>query len=333
MKITAVVSDNSPSGPSVTHYYLNRMQICVPAAWSAAQAIEFAESKWHSITDYHWAIATNGEPHDNSCDLQEGHVHLNLKIEPNERSSKPTDSVPIPIHETTSHARVIINVDDSRPENILQTAASMDLLTRYRLCLKSRIMSRFMGQAAFLPQKSFPYTRKTSVWFAEVTASAKRSHNHPNLLKRNPNSNNSLAVIGGHSHYTQAGFCVRLQSLPERDNRSANDVSLESFNRRHGGMLLSPPLTHLARNNGSVLFREFVVVNVIGAGCFGFLKSRMTDGEITFSRLRGFHWHTGQILAVSCSLMTYSFRWGIVRMRRPSTVFRCMPSCLWTITC
>ena len=50
--------------------------------------------------------------------MQEGHVHFNLEIEANERSSQPTDSVPIPIDEPTSHARVIINVDDSRPENI-----------------------------------------------------------------------------------------------------------------------------------------------------------------------------------------------------------------------
>jgi hypothetical protein len=132
MKITAVVSDNSPSGPVVTHYDLHRMQVCVPATWSNAQAIEFAESKWHSITDHHWTIAANGELHDNTCDIQDGHVHLNLEIEPNKLSSNTAaDSIPIPIDEPTTHARVIINVDDSRPENILQTAASMDLLTRY----------------------------------------------------------------------------------------------------------------------------------------------------------------------------------------------------------
>jgi len=132
MKTIAVVSDNSPNkSASVTHYDLNRMQICVPASWSAAQAIEFAEAKWHSITDYHWTIVTTEESHDKTCDLQHGHVHLNLQIEPNERSANATDSIPVPIDEPTSHARVIINVDDSTPENILHTAASMYLLTRY----------------------------------------------------------------------------------------------------------------------------------------------------------------------------------------------------------
>jgi hypothetical protein len=131
MKIATVVSDNSPSGASVTHYDLNRMQICVPAAWSATQAIEFAESKWHCITNYHWTIATNQESQDNACDLQEGHVHLNLQIESNRSSVGQTDSVPVPIDEPISHARIIISVDASKPENILQTAANMSLLTRY----------------------------------------------------------------------------------------------------------------------------------------------------------------------------------------------------------
>lgn len=131
MKTTAVVSDNTPNGPAVTHYDLDRIQICVPATWSAAQAIEFAESKWHSIANYHWAITSNGELPDNNCDLHDGHVHVNLQIEPHQLSANATDSIPVPIDESTSQARVIISVDDSRPENILQTAASMDLLTRY----------------------------------------------------------------------------------------------------------------------------------------------------------------------------------------------------------
>jgi hypothetical protein len=131
MKITAVVSDNAPNGPAVTHYDLDRMQICVPATWSTAQAIEFAESKWHSIANYHWAITRNGKLADKNCDLHDGHVHLNLEIEQNELSANTTDSFPVPIDDSTSHARVIISVDDSKPENILQTAANMDLLTRY----------------------------------------------------------------------------------------------------------------------------------------------------------------------------------------------------------
>jgi len=52
------------------------------------------------------------------------------------------------------------------------------------------------------------------------------------------------------------------ESLPQRNNRSANAVRLESFNRWHGVVLLRPPPTRLARNNGSVLFREFVVVKL-----------------------------------------------------------------------
>ena len=111
---------------------------------------------------------------------------------------------------------------------------------------------------------------KDLVRLAEVASRAKRSHNHPNLLRRDSNSDNSLTVVCGHSHYTQAGIFVRLESLPERDDCPANDVSFEGFNRRHGGVLLRPPLTRLARNNRSVLLGQLVVVNIAGSRCFRF---------------------------------------------------------------
>src|SRR6266498_3816166 len=126
-------------------------------------------------------------------------------------------------------------------------------------------------------------TGKYLVWLPQIPSRAKRSDNRPNLLRGNANANYSLSVVRSNSHYAQPGFLVRLESLPERDNCSANNVRLESFDRWHGGVLFYPPLTGLTGRDWSVLLDQLVVMNVTGACRF-----RFPDREraITVSILR-----------------------------------------------
>jgi hypothetical protein len=121
------VSSVSPNGPTVTHYSLTKLGICVPSDWSTRQAIDFAESKLHCVNNYHW---TGIETHEHQrCDLQHGFKHLTLTIEPD--STNPAPDSAITIHQTTIHARVIINIEDSPAEHILRTASSIQLLCEY----------------------------------------------------------------------------------------------------------------------------------------------------------------------------------------------------------
>ena len=120
------VSSVSPNGPTVTHYSLTKLGICVPSDWSTSQAIDFAESKFHCVNNYHW---TRIETHEHQlCDLQHGFKHLTLTIEPD--SSNPAPDSAGKIHQPI-HARVIINIDDSPAEHILRTASSIQLLCEY----------------------------------------------------------------------------------------------------------------------------------------------------------------------------------------------------------
>jgi hypothetical protein len=122
------VSSVSPNGPSITHYNLTKLEVCVPAHWSAAQAIEYAESKLHCVNNYHWTTQTETDE-TISCELQQGFKHLTLTIEPD------SNGAPAGVHSTldepTINARVIINIEDTHADNILKTAHSIQLLSEY----------------------------------------------------------------------------------------------------------------------------------------------------------------------------------------------------------
>jgi hypothetical protein len=127
MKLAAS-SDNLLNQPTVTHTALNRLQVCVPSHWTILQTLNFAESKWHSISRHHWAPTPADSPQD--CDLQTGFVHINLEAQPNLKAST-TDSPPVEIEASTIHARVIINLDNTKAQNIFHTAESIQLLVEY----------------------------------------------------------------------------------------------------------------------------------------------------------------------------------------------------------
>src|SRR5215216_544509 len=121
------VSSVSPNGPTVTHYSLTKLEVCVPSDWSTRQAIDFAESKFHCVNNYHWTRIETQEHQ--LCDLQHGFKHLTLTIEPD--SSNTAHHSAVTVHEPTIHARVIINIEDSPAEHILKTANSIQLLCEY----------------------------------------------------------------------------------------------------------------------------------------------------------------------------------------------------------
>ena len=123
------VSSVSPNGPSITHYNVTKLGLCVPGHWSTTQAIEYAQSKFRCVNDYHWTIQTQTVTTVHACELQHGFKHLTLTIEPDSNSTPPAHSTLE--NELTINARVIINIEDTHAENILRTANSIQLLGEY----------------------------------------------------------------------------------------------------------------------------------------------------------------------------------------------------------
>jgi hypothetical protein len=121
-----VVSSVSPNGPSITHYTLTRLGVCVPDLWSTTQVVDYAESKLHCLNNYHWTTQVDVK----SCDLQQGFKHLTLTMEPNSNNTTHKASA-LTNHEPTINARVIINIENTHAENILRTAESIQLLSDY----------------------------------------------------------------------------------------------------------------------------------------------------------------------------------------------------------
>ena len=124
------VSSVSPNGPSITHYNLTKLGLCVPAHWSAAQAIEYAESKLRCVNNYHWTTQTETDQTiGHACELQPGFKHVTLTIEPD------SNSAPAVLHSTldepTINARVIINIEDTHADSILKTAHGIQLLSEF----------------------------------------------------------------------------------------------------------------------------------------------------------------------------------------------------------
>ena len=129
--MNAAVSSVSPNGPTITHYSLTKLGICVPSDWSTRQAIDFAESKLHCVNNFHWTTEIETDDHTiQPCELQYGFKHLTLTIEP-DSNNKGAPHPTLTIHEPSIHARVIINIEDIPAANILKTAHSIQLLCEY----------------------------------------------------------------------------------------------------------------------------------------------------------------------------------------------------------
>ena len=128
MKVT--VSSVSPNGPSITHYNLTKLGVCVPVHWSTTHVIEYAQSKLRCVNNYHWTTQT--EPDEtivHACELQAGFKHVTLTIEPDSNGAPavPHSTLDAP----TINARVIINIEDTHADNILKTAHGIQLLSEY----------------------------------------------------------------------------------------------------------------------------------------------------------------------------------------------------------
>lgn len=124
------VSSVSPNGPSITHYNVTKLGLCVPIHWSTTQAIDYAQSKLRCVNNYHWTTQTQTEDTVHPCELQHGFKHLTLTIEPDSNSTPAAHSA-LEIDELTINARVIINLENTHAENILKTANSIQLLGEY----------------------------------------------------------------------------------------------------------------------------------------------------------------------------------------------------------
>lgn len=128
--MNVVLSSGSPNGPSITHYTLTKLGVCVPLDWSTTQAIDYAESKLHCLNNYHWTTDNETDEHTiKQCELQHGFKHLTLTMEPNSNTSTKTCSTLLV--EPTINARVIINIENTHADNILRTADSIQLLSQY----------------------------------------------------------------------------------------------------------------------------------------------------------------------------------------------------------
>ena len=126
------VSSVSPNGPSITHYTLTKLGVCVPDEWSTTQVVHYAESKLRCLNNYHWTTQVEtDEPNVKSCELQQGFKHLTLTMEPNSNNATNTRSAAPTNDEPTINARVIINIENTHADNILRTADSIHLLSEY----------------------------------------------------------------------------------------------------------------------------------------------------------------------------------------------------------
>ena len=129
------VSSVSPNGPSITHYTLTKLGVCVPDEWSTTQVVDYAQSKLRCLNNYHWTTQVETDEHNvKSCELQQGFKHLTLTMEPNSNNAtdKRSSAPAAPTNdETTINARVIINIENTHADNILRTADSIQLLSDY----------------------------------------------------------------------------------------------------------------------------------------------------------------------------------------------------------
>ena len=120
-------SDNTQPQPTVTHYDLTKIQVCVPADWNEAETLEFAELAWNCVPDHHWTT----KQYEN-CGLHPHFIHVNLHAEVYDPAQDSTpDRTPIQIEPTPCHARVIIGIETATDHEIKRTADSLQLLVDY----------------------------------------------------------------------------------------------------------------------------------------------------------------------------------------------------------
>ena len=126
------ISSVSPNGPSITHYNLTKLGVCVPDEWSTTQVVDYAQSKLRCLNNYHWTTQVEtDERNAKSCELQQGFKHLTLTMEPNSNKATNEDSAAPTNDEPTINARVIINIENTHADSILRTADSIQLLSDY----------------------------------------------------------------------------------------------------------------------------------------------------------------------------------------------------------
>jgi hypothetical protein len=130
LSMKVALSSVSPNGPTITHYDLTKLEVCVAVEWSTTEAIEFAESRLHCLNNYHWTTIESHEHTLELCPVRLGFQHLTLIMEPVSDNTAATDST-LALQEPAIHARVIINIEDTRADNILKTADSIQLLSEY----------------------------------------------------------------------------------------------------------------------------------------------------------------------------------------------------------
>jgi hypothetical protein len=127
----AAVSRFTPNEPTITHYSLTKLEICVPSEWSTREAVDFAESQLHCVNNFHWTTQIETEDHTAGiCNIHHGFKHLTLIIEPDSNNTAAPHPA-LTTHEPSIHARVILNIDDIPAESILKTAHSIQLLSDY----------------------------------------------------------------------------------------------------------------------------------------------------------------------------------------------------------
>jgi hypothetical protein len=127
----AALSRFTPNEPTITHYSLTKLEICVPSEWSNREAVDFAESQLHCVNNFHWTTQIETEDHiAGICTIYHGFKHLTLIIEPDSNNTAAPHPT-LTIHEPSTHARVILNIENIPAESILRTAHSIQLLSEY----------------------------------------------------------------------------------------------------------------------------------------------------------------------------------------------------------
>ena len=120
-------SDNAEPQATITHYDLTKIQVCVPADWTEANILEFAELTWNCVPNHHW-ITKQYE----NCGLHSHFIHVNLQAEIYDPAHDSTpERTPIQIEPTPVQARVIIGIESATDHEIKRTADSLQLLVDY----------------------------------------------------------------------------------------------------------------------------------------------------------------------------------------------------------
>src|SRR5262249_7896729 len=83
-------------------------------------------------------------------------------------------------------------------------------------------------------------------------------------------THNAMTIVRGDTHNSEPGFFVCFESLPQWNNRSADNMYLMRFNRWHTRIFIGPPIASFRWRNGVVFLRKLVVMNVTAMRRFRF---------------------------------------------------------------